>query len=137
MITENKYQLHYTHQFINMLTEAVNHSRINLNWFHQQILPSILRYPYQGRLFLNRNSTDSDSQRLRKQLAQRFNCNELRELSENGWLILYLNKFSQIYLLALIPLSMSVSLSDNAITDKPGNKIFEKQWVEKQWQDAD
>ncbi|GKX62079.1 hypothetical protein SOASR032_06480 [Pragia fontium] len=111
-------QLYFTHQFINMLTDGVNRSVINLDWIRQTLLPNIQRYPHQGRLFLNRTATNSDNQRLRWQLAQRFNCYELREMSENGWLILYLNELPRVYLLALIPLSLS------------DNQDFENEWRE-------
>lgn len=116
-MARSEYQLHYTHQFVKMLTEAVNHSQINFNWFQQQILSNIQRYPCQGRLFLNRNTTNGDNQRLRWQLAQRFSGSELRELSENGWLVIYMNKLPRVYLLALISLSTS------------GNKAIEELWL--------
>ncbi|MCD1127262.1 hypothetical protein LPW36_14885 [Jinshanibacter sp. LJY008] len=103
------YQLHFTHQFIDMLTEAVNQSTMNVHWMQRYVLPGIARYPCQGRLLLNRLATNSDNQRLRWQLARRFNCNELREWSENGWLIIYLNKLPQVYFLALIPLPVTGS----------------------------
>lgn len=110
-------QLHFTHQFVDMLMEAIKTSSIDIGWFQHSILPQIGRYPCRGRLFLNRIATNSNNQRLRWQLARRFNCNELRELSDEGWLILYLNQYPHVYLLALIPLSST------------GVCNLEEQWV--------
>ncbi|WP_159566540.1 hypothetical protein [Budvicia diplopodorum] len=97
-------QLHFTHQFVAMLKDAMAAGSINPEWIQNSVLPQIGRYPCRGRLFLNRTATNSDNQRLKWQLARRFNCNELRELSGDGWMILYLNKYPHVYLLALIPL---------------------------------
>lgn len=98
-------QLHFTHQFVEMLRDATEAGAINIEWMQNNVFSQIRRYPCHGRLFLNRVATSSDNQRLRWQLARRFNCNELRELSGDGWIILYLNKYPHVYLLALIPLA--------------------------------
>lgn len=102
---ERDYHFYYTHQFLRMMSEAANRSAITRSWVRRKILSDIGRYPCRGRLFLNRTATSSDNQRLRWQLAQRFECPELRELCDDGWLILYLNRLPSIYLLALIPLT--------------------------------
>ncbi|WP_347253080.1 hypothetical protein [Leminorella grimontii] len=105
-LEESDYHFYYTHQFLRMMSEAANRSDITRSWVRRKILSDIGRYPCRGRLLLNRTATSSDNQRLRWQLAQRFECPELRELCDDGWLILYLNRLPSIYLLALIPLSV-------------------------------
>ncbi|SQI41613.1 Uncharacterised protein [Leminorella richardii] len=100
------YRFYYTHQFLRMMEEASARNVVSRGWVRQKILLDIGRYPCRGRLFLNRSATNSDNQRLRWQLAQRFESPELRELSDDGWLILYLNRLPSIYLLALMPLSV-------------------------------
>lgn len=97
--------LYFTHQFVEMLREAKAQGLANIEWVQRSVLSHIMRYPCNGRLFLNRVSTNSDNQRLSQQLSDRFNCNELRELSGDGWIVLYLNKYPHVYLLALIPLT--------------------------------
>lgn len=105
----NPYQLYLTRQSMGHLKYL---KRKQPKVYAQIIsvqLPELCRFPFQGRLLLNRQLVDSEATRLCQQLCQRFPGAEFRDICCHNWLLLYLNHKPKLFLLDVISLNSAFS----------------------------